>query len=96
MATETKSKVPNQEQIINGFNQLRNQQRQIVMKISEITDERKEHQMVYETLKDTEKDRACFRMVGGVLVKLTVGEVVPSLQNTIEQMGKLLDIFIDG
>jgi len=44
MATETKSKVPNQEQIINGFNQLRNQQRQIVMKISEITDERKEHQ----------------------------------------------------
>lgn len=34
------------EQIANEFNELRNQQRQIVSKMSEITDEKKEYQSV--------------------------------------------------
>lgn len=45
----SKSKQLTQEQIANGFNELRNQQRQLVTKISEITDERKEYQYVVET-----------------------------------------------
>ena len=37
-------KQPSQEQIANGFNDLRNQQRQFVNKLHEITDEKKEYQ----------------------------------------------------
>ena len=32
-----------------------------------------------ETLEGVEKDRKCFRMVGGVLVERKVGEVQPAL-----------------
>ena len=39
-------KQPSQEQIANGFNDLRNQQRQFVSKLHEITDEKKEYQWV--------------------------------------------------
>lgn len=41
---DQKGKQPSQEQVINGFNDLRNQQRQLVSKMSEITDEKKEYQ----------------------------------------------------
>ena len=35
--------------------------------------------LVIETLEGVEKDRKCFRMVGGVLVERKVGEVEPAL-----------------
>ena len=35
--------------------------------------------LVIETLDGVEKDRKCFRMVGGVLVERKVGEVEPAL-----------------
>ena len=36
--------------------------------------------LVIETLKEVEKDRKCFRMIGGVLVERTVNEVLPALE----------------
>jgi len=42
--TSGKTKQLTQEQIINGFNELRAQQRQLAAKVQELTDERKEHQ----------------------------------------------------
>ena len=47
--------------------------------------------LVIDTLKETEKDRKCFRMIGGVLVEKTVGEVLPILETSLEQvrLGKL-------
>ncbi|XP_067950184.1 prefoldin subunit 2-like [Watersipora subatra] len=87
----TTSKQPSQEQIVNGFNELRNQQRQYAVKLSEITDERKEYQLVLDTLKNMEKDRICYRMIGEVLVQKTVGEVMPKLQDSVKQMGTLID-----
>ena len=42
--------------------------------------------MVIETLKEVEKDRKCFRMIGGVLVERTVNEVLPALEQNREQV----------
>merc|ERR1711893_544146 len=90
-AAAAKNKGMSQEQIIQGFQELRNQQRAVVNKISELEMERKEHDLVMETLKEVEPDRKCFRMVGGVLVERTVKEVLPALQNNHEQLGKLVE-----
>merc|ERR1711893_590027 len=90
-AAAAKNKGMAQEQIIQGFQELRNQQRAIVNKISELEMERKEHDLVMETLKEIEPDRKCFRMVGGVLVERTAKEVLPALQNNYESIGKVLD-----
>lgn len=47
--------------------------------------------LVIETLKEVEKDRKCFRLIGGVLVERTVNEVLPALEQNKEQMTKLID-----
>ena len=39
-----------------------------------------------ETLKEVEKDRKCFRMIGGVLVERTVAEVLPALEQNRDQV----------
>ena len=42
--------------------------------------------LVLETLKGTEKERTCYRMIGGVLVQRTVGEILPTLENSVQQV----------
>ena len=44
------------------------------------------NRLVIETLKEVEKDRKCFRMIGGVLVERTVNEVLPALEQNKEQV----------
>ena len=65
----------NQEEIIQGFNTLRNEQRSIASKQNELQQDLNEHKIVIETLEGVDPDRKCFRMVGGVLVERTVKEV---------------------
>ncbi|KAL4229502.1 Prefoldin subunit 2 [Mactra antiquata] len=87
MATKKMS----QEQIIAGFQEMRQQQRQFAGKISDIEMDLKEHELVIETLKEVDDDRKCFRLVGGVLVERTVKDVLPALVNNKDQMGKLVE-----
>lgn len=79
------------EQIVAGFQELRQQQRALASKISELEMDMKEHELVIETLKDVAPERKCFRMVGGVLVERTVKDVLPALVNNKEQMNKLVE-----
>lgn len=39
-----------------------------------------------DTLKEVEKERKCFRMIGGVLVERTVAEVLPALEQNKDQV----------
>ncbi|KAK3612114.1 hypothetical protein CHS0354_031185 [Potamilus streckersoni] len=85
-SSQSKPKAKSHEQIIAGFQELRQQQRGIASKISEIEMDMKEHELVIETLKDVDQDRKCFRLVGGVLVERTVKDVLPALISNKEQM----------
>jgi hypothetical protein len=53
---------------------------------------------VIETLKEVDKDRKCFRMVGGVLVERTVNEVLPALEQNKDQVEQNLEkkLFFQG
>ena len=44
--------------------------------------------LVIETLEKQERDKRCFRLVGGVLVERKVGEVEPALVNNREKVSK--------
>ncbi|XP_069115410.1 prefoldin subunit 2-like [Argopecten irradians] len=79
------------EQIVAGFQELRQQQRAFATKISELEMDMKEHELVIETLKEVEDGRKCFRMVGGVLVERTVKDVLPALVSNKDQMGKIIE-----
>jgi len=87
----SKKPTKSQEQIVGGFQELRQQQRQCVAKISDIEMDMKEHELVIETLKEVDEKRRCFRMVGGVLVERTVKDVLPALVNNKDQMDKLVE-----
>ncbi|QQP35213.1 Prefoldin subunit 2 [Caligus rogercresseyi] len=80
-----------QEEILNGFNGLRSEQRALANKVSELTTDLNEHKLVLETLGKVESDRKCFRMVGGVLVERNVGEVKPALKSNVLKMEKLIE-----
>lgn len=51
------------EEVYNGFQNLRAEQRQIATKLSELEQELTEHKIVLDTLKDLDGDRRCFRFV---------------------------------
>ncbi|CAG5054718.1 unnamed protein product [Parnassius apollo] len=85
-----KGKGKSAEEIFAGFQNLRTEQRQLANKISELEMDLNEHKIVIETLQTVDKTRKCFRMVGGVLVERTVGEVLPELENNRERLPKAI------
>lgn len=44
-----------------------------------------------QTLKGAPPDRRCFRMMGGVLIERTVKDLLPLLENNMEQVGVALN-----
>ncbi|CAF0769944.1 unnamed protein product [Brachionus calyciflorus] len=86
-----KSKEKEQQEIVATFQKLREEQKAIAGKSAELQVEQKSHELVIETLKEVEKERKCFRMIGGVLVERTVGEVLPALEQNRDQITKLVE-----
>ncbi len=61
-------------------------------KIIELETDLNEHKLVVEAFEEVnDKNRKCFRRIGGVLVERTVSEVLPSLQNNKEMINKLIE-----
>uniref|UniRef100_A0A8C5PLQ1 Prefoldin subunit 2 n=1 Tax=Leptobrachium leishanense TaxID=445787 RepID=A0A8C5PLQ1_9ANUR len=77
--------------VVAGFNRMRQEQRSLASKASELEMEMNEHALVIDTLKDVDQSRKCFRLVGGVLVERTVKEVLPALENNKEQINKIIE-----
>ncbi|RWS04612.1 prefoldin subunit 2-like protein [Dinothrombium tinctorium] len=90
-AVKSKIKPLNNEQIIAGFNQLRNEQRNLASKVVEFEADLNEHNLVIEALKEVDQSRKCFRMIGGILVERNVGQVLPSLIENKESISKLIE-----
>ncbi|XP_064651469.1 prefoldin subunit 2-like [Lineus longissimus] len=88
---DMKEKTLTKEEIVSEFNELRQQQRSIATKISELEMDCKEHELVVAALKHVDPERKCFRMVGGVLVERTVKDVLPALENNKDQLGKVIE-----
>ncbi|CAF0800001.1 unnamed protein product [Rotaria sordida] len=83
-----------QQKIVSGFQTLRDEQTQLVQKTQDLEMDLKEHDLVLSTLSTiTDKQRRCYRMIGGVLIEHTVGEVVPALQGNREQINNVIESF---
>lgn len=80
-----------QEEIYAEFQQLRNQQRNLVNNLNTLELDLKEHKTVIDTLKTVEPGRKCFRLIGGVLCDQTVEIVLPQLVQNKEQLEKLIE-----
>jgi len=80
-----------QEIILQEFNRLRQEQRMMASKISDLKVEESEHKLVVDALNDV-KDvgRKCYQLVGGVLTERTVEQVRPNLINNNEKIKHLI------
>ena len=63
---------------------------QLRSKVSELDNEMQEHMRVIKTLEPVESSRRAFRLIGGVLVEKTAGEVLPAVTEQKEQLNKLI------
>eukprot|EP01035_Chromulina_nebulosa_P016854 gene16854-22340_t len=74
----------NPEAILSIYKQMMSECQQIASKIQELSLERDEHKLVIEQLSKLEDERKAFRLVGGVLVERTVGELLPIVTQNYE------------
>uniref|UniRef100_A0A6B2LPG8 Prefoldin subunit 2 n=1 Tax=Arcella intermedia TaxID=1963864 RepID=A0A6B2LPG8_9EUKA len=63
----------------------------ISRKIGELEMQKDEHNLVLKALSKLEPSRRCYRLVGGVLVERTVGEVSPAVNSNKENIEKSID-----
>jgi prefoldin subunit 2 len=99
MSVEAKKKSPGPskvskseaQEIVNNFHKLREEQRLLVQKVTDIENEEHEYNVVIQTLDGIPPERVCFRLIGGVLVERTVGDVVPALTQQRDQMKALVE-----
>ena len=80
----------NSQQIISNFNKLQTECNQLRSKVAELDNEMQEHLRVVKTLEPLPSDRRAFRLIGGVLVEKTVGEVLPDVKQQQEQLNQLI------
>ena len=85
-----------EQEIIQKFNFLKQELQQIAQKIGELEQEKEEHQMVTDTLNPVPSDRKCFKLIGGILVEKTVGEVLPTVVKNQEGVIILIDYYFDA
>ncbi|XP_065359454.1 probable prefoldin subunit 2 [Calliphora vicina] len=83
------------EKLIAEFQQLRNEQRNLVNNLNTLEMDLKEHKTVIDTLKTVDPDRKCFRLIGGVLCERTVKEVLPQLVENKDFIEKTITLVTD-
>ncbi|KAL3998783.1 Prefoldin subunit family protein [Acanthocheilonema viteae] len=82
--------------IIAGLQQLREQQKNIVLELTRVEDDKREHERVLQVLKKMEGDRKCFRMIGTTLVQHEIRTVLPILESTLENLDALVNSMKDN
>merc|ERR1719502_881786 len=79
-----------EKQIVKKFAAMREEKQKVAQKISELTQEKGEHKMVVDTLTPMDPNRKAWRLVGGVLVERTCGEVLPAVKEALAEIENVL------
>ena len=58
----------------------------LVSKLMEIEDEKKENELVLESISKLEDTRKCWRLINGVLMEKTKLDVVPEMRTVINNL----------
>ena len=74
----------NPEVILANYKSMLSECQKLNAKITELSLEKDEHRLVIETLSKLEGTRKAFKLIGGVLVELTVADVLPSVSQNFE------------
>eukprot|EP00798_Chlamydomonas_sp_ICE-L_P001994 gene1994-33417_t len=84
------SNQPNETEIVNEFQRRREKLNNTWNKITELTAEVAEHDLVLKALTPMDTSRKCFRLIGDVLVERTVGETMPAVNGNKEKLVEVI------
>ncbi|KAJ3109955.1 Prefoldin subunit 2 [Phlyctochytrium bullatum] len=87
--SSSKEKRPSDQELVAQFNSMKQELQGIASKIGELEMERDEHKLVIETMEPLESSRKACRLVGGVLLERTVGEVLPEVKHNMDNVEKI-------
>ena len=73
-----------QQRAVAQVRAMRFEQTRLVERLGEIEAQMSEHRIVLAALKKVEPTRRCHRLIGGVLVERTAGEILPALQQSMD------------
>ncbi|PUU81174.1 Prefoldin beta-like protein [Tuber borchii] len=85
------STVKKQQDLQTQYSTYKSALHQLAQKIGDVEQEAEEHKLVLESLEPVEPGRKCFRLVNGVLVERSVGEVVPAVRTNAEGLKGVLE-----
>ena len=81
---------PTPPQVIDRYKSMKSHIQQLAQKISQLSSDAAEHELVLEQLADLEPERRAYRLVGGQLMQQTVADVQPTIKNTMDSMGAFM------
>lgn len=73
-----------QQRAVAQVRALRYEQTRLVERLGDIEAQMSEHRIVLTALQKVEPGRRCHRLIGGVLVERTAGEILPALQHSMD------------
>ncbi|KAJ3026839.1 UNVERIFIED_CONTAM: hypothetical protein HDU68_004977 [Siphonaria sp. JEL0065] len=89
-------KRPSDQEIVAQFNAMKQELQAIASKLGELEQEKDEHKMVVDTMDPLNGDRKCFRLINGVLVERTVGDVLPTLKQNMDNIDKIVQQLVSS
>mmetsp|Transcript_3862 Transcript_3862/g.11425 ORF Transcript_3862/g.11425 Transcript_3862/m.11425 type:complete len:164 (-) Transcript_3862:22-513(-) len=84
-------KPESQQDVIRIFNGFKRDSQMIISKVSELEYEIGEHELVMANAKSLEPERTAYRLVGGVLVKTTIGDALPKVEGNMGNIRATID-----
>ncbi|KAH0788778.1 hypothetical protein GPJ56_007460 [Histomonas meleagridis] len=75
------------------FNKLRSELKELQNKTIQFELDLQQHERVLETISNLPDDRKCFRLIGEVLVQMTIGDAKPALEQQKASLKELINTF---
>lgn len=78
-----------EQKVAQRYKQLQQEAQILIQKLMELDDEKKENELVLESISKLEDDRKCWRLINGVLMEKTKIEVVPEMRVVINNLSSV-------
>ena len=92
MSTEIKeTETLSEQEVINTYQMLRQEVSQLFTKLNDLENQKAEHKLVIDAIKDLDPKRKCFRLIGGVLVERTGQDTLPAVTEHMEKLANVME-----
>ena len=80
-----------QQRVAMRYKQLNQEAQVLVQKLLELEDEKRENELVIESIAKLEDGRKCWRLINGVLMEKTKVEVIPEMRVVINNLNQVIN-----